>query len=43
MINSNARRRPAPAILAASKAEWPVRVGVAVWFFFLATFSINQS
>jgi len=42
MINSNARRRPAPAVLAAPRAEWLVRVGVAVWFFFLASFSVNQ-
>ena len=42
MINSDARRAPAPATMAAPKTEWLIRVGVAVWFFILASFSIIQ-
>ncbi len=42
MISSDVRRRPAPVDLPAPKAEWPIRIGVAVWFFILASFSVNQ-
>jgi protein-S-isoprenylcysteine O-methyltransferase Ste14 len=42
MINSNARRRPVQAIDSPMKGEWPTRVAVSVWFFVLASLSVNQ-
>jgi protein-S-isoprenylcysteine O-methyltransferase Ste14 len=42
MINSNARRRSAQAPAATTKGEWPTRVVVSIWFFVLASVSVNQ-
>lgn len=42
MINSNLRRRPVSAKTVAPKHERLTRIGVATWFFILASFSVNQ-
>jgi protein-S-isoprenylcysteine O-methyltransferase Ste14 len=42
MINSNVRRRPGSVDRAGANSEWLIRIGVALWFFVLASLSVSQ-